>query len=154
MRFLQRFFRRREPPDRAVIDMSQYAGSLKRLDEDLRAAAASQERVARLVLAWSRDCIHCRGKAPLPTRLPRNCGAVVLSWLDGLYVAEIYQVSKADRFAILHHLYGDPEDRIADVRAVQFLRPTVLVWPTPVQVVEQAQSDRSSGGGPKMRRYR
>jgi hypothetical protein len=147
-------FRRREEPDRAVIDTTPWRASIRQLDEGWRELAKSHDRVSGQVRQWALDCISLRGKAPMPAKLPKNCSEVILSWLDGLYVAEIYQLSKADRFAVLHHLYGDPEDRIADVRAVQFLRPTVLVWPTPVQVVEQAQTDRSSGGGPKVKRYR
>jgi hypothetical protein len=139
--------------DRCVIDMQPYRDSIRRLDEDLRAAAASQERVAGQVRQWALDCISGRSKAPLPTRLPKNCSEVILSWLDGLFVAELYQITRADRLAILHHLYGEPEDRLADVRAVQTLRPTTLVFPTPVQVVDP-QSLVGAGGGPKVRRYR
>jgi hypothetical protein len=150
-----RFVGRADRPavDRCVIDMEPYRSSIRRLDEDLRELARSQERVAGLVREWACDCISRRDKAPLPTRLPKDCRDVLLSWLDGIYVAEINQISRADRFAVLHHVYGDPENRIADVRAVQHLRPTTLVWPTPV-VAAQPQSDRSSGGGPKVKRYR
>jgi hypothetical protein len=144
---------RREPPDRCVIDVSPYRDSIRRLDADLREVAASQERVASLVHSWAMDCVSRRGKAPLPDRLPRNCREVLLSWLDGLYVAEIYKVSRADRLAVLHHVYGEPEDRIEDVRPVQRLRPTMLVFPTPVQVVDP-RSLIGAGGGPKVHRYR
>ncbi|MHB8270996.1 hypothetical protein [Bradyrhizobium sp.] len=136
--------------DRCVIDMEPYRSSIKRLDEDLRELAKSQDRVAGLVRAWALDCISRRGKAPLPTRLPKDC-AVIPLWLDGLYVAELYQLSKADRFAILHHIYG--EHRIDDVRPVQELRPIDLVFPPPVSAVDP-KSHVGAGGGPKVRRYR
>ena len=70
-------------------------------------------------------------------------------WLDGLYVSELYQISKADRFEILHHIYG--EHRIADVRRVQELRPIELVFP--VSAVDP-KSHVGAGGDPKVRRYR
>jgi hypothetical protein len=150
-----RFVGRPDRPavDRCVIDMEPYRSSIRRLDEGLRELAKSQDRVAGLVRAWALDCISMRDKAPMPTRLPKDCRDVLLSWLDGVYVAEIFQISRADRLAILHHIYGEPENRIADVRAVQMLRPTTLVFPTPVQVVDP-RSLVGAGGGPKVKRYR
>ncbi|MHB8271418.1 hypothetical protein [Bradyrhizobium sp.] len=151
--FLQIFQRRREEPDRAVIDVSPYRDSLKRLDEGWQELAKSQDRVASQVRQWALECIRTRDKAPFPSKLPKDHRDVLLSWLDGIYVPEIYSISKADRFAVLHHIYGDRENRIADVRPVMRLKPTILVWPTPVQVVDP-QSERSAGGGPKVKRYR
>jgi hypothetical protein len=150
-----RFVRRAEPPavDRCVIDMESWRSSVKRLDEGWRELARSQDRVAGQVRAWALECIRLRDKAPFPTKLPKDHRNVLLSWLDGIYVPEIYSISKADRLAVLHHIYGERENRIADVRPVMHLRPTVLVWPTPVQVVDP-QSLVGAGGGPKVRRYR
>jgi hypothetical protein len=53
----------RDEPDRAVIDVSTYRESVRRMDEDLRELARSQERVAGAVRAWAFDCIGRRDKA-------------------------------------------------------------------------------------------
>lgn len=152
LQILQRLFgRSAASPDRSVIDMTPYRDSVKKLREDELAVAKSRERVAGVVRAWAGECISCRCKAPLPTRLPRDCSEVIRSWLDGLGLQEIYELSKVDRFYVLHHIYGD--ERIVGVRDVQPLPPIVLVFPPPV-IVADPQADRSAGGGPKVRRMR
>lgn len=137
--------------DRGVIDVRPYADSLKRLREDELALAKSQDRVAGLVRAWARECVNGRYKAPMPTKLPRDRGEIIRSWLNGLGLQEIYELSKCDRFFVLHHIYG--EERIIGVRDVQYLPPLTLVFPPPVIAVDP-QSAIGAGGGPKVRRCR
>jgi hypothetical protein len=137
--------------DRGVIDVQPYADSLKRLREDQLAVAKSQDRVAGLVRAWARECINGRYKAPLPTRMPRDHGEIIRSWLNGLGLQEIYELSKCDRFFVLHHIYGD--EQIIGVRDVQHLPPLTLVFP-PLVLVVDPQSAVGAGGGPKVRRCR
>jgi hypothetical protein len=57
-------------------------------------------------------------------------------------------LARASTFDVRYHIFGD--DRIAGVRKVQPLVESVLVWPRP-KLVADPESDRGSGGGPRLK---
>jgi hypothetical protein len=135
------------PPDAVVIDQGVYFDSLElrqqRWREDEEEEERQRLRVAMMVWEWARDVVRYRCKRPLPPKLPR--AGVVRVWLDGLLVQEIFALSQADGFAILHHIYGS--DRITNVRVVQALPVSRLRFPA--LKPEPDFSRPGSGGGPR-----
>jgi hypothetical protein len=135
------------PTDMAVIDQGSYFDSLedrqRRLRETIAVLERERQRVVLAVWAWARDTVTNRNKGPLP-RLPRSIP--LASWLDGLSIQEIFNLSRSDALSIWHHIYGD--DRVAGVRAVQQLQKAVLYFPAPKppkptpNVIVRAAADR------------
>jgi hypothetical protein len=147
---IKRFFRpapQRVAPDTAVVDQGAYFDSLRRRQqrwqEDEEEEERQRQRIAYMVWEWSRDVVRKRTKLPLPARLPRN--DVVRDWLNGLYVQEIFALSRADGFLIVHHIYSDI--RIEGVRRVQKLPESTLRFLAPK--AEPDFSRPGSGGGPR-----
>jgi hypothetical protein len=133
--------------DAVVIDQSAYFDSLKvrqqRWREDEEAEAKGRLRTALMIAEWARDTIRKRMKISLPTKLPRD--AVLRAWLEGLWLQEIFLLSKSpDGYAIRDHVYGD--ERIAGVRVVQMLPKSVLRFP--MSKIDD-DSRPGSGGGPR-----
>jgi hypothetical protein len=136
------------PTDLAVIDQGSYFDSLEERQRRLRESAEmlerDRQRVALAVWAWARHTVTDRNKGPLP-RLPRSIP--LASWLDGLSIQEIFNLSQSDALSIWHHIHGD--DRVAGVRAVQQLQKAVLYFPTRKPPKPDPERDRASGGGPR-----
>jgi hypothetical protein len=136
------------PTDVAVIDQKSYFESLegrhRRVRESTAVLERERQRVALAVWAWARDTVTNRNKGPLP-RLPRSIP--LASWLDGLHIQEIFNLSRSDALSIWHHIYGD--DRVVGVRAVQPLQKSVLYFPAPKPPKPDPERDRASGGGPR-----
>jgi hypothetical protein len=137
-------------PDTIVVDQAAYYDSLDRRQqrwrEDEEEAERQRLRIAFVVWEWARDVVRYRCKRPLPPVLPRT--GVVREWLDGLYVQEIFALSNADGYAIMHHVYGD--DAITNVRRVQKLPASELRFPEPK--AEQDTGRPGAGGGPRRSR--
>jgi hypothetical protein len=119
------------PPDAVVIDQSVYLEERQRV------------RVAYMVWEWARDVVRKRTKVPLPPKLPRN--DVVRDWMNGLWVQEVFALSNADGFSIMHHIYSDI--RLEGVRRVQMLPESTLRFPAPKP--EPDFSRPGAGGGPR-----
>lgn len=145
---IRRLLRVPVPPDAVVIDQVSYFDSLARRQqrwrEDEEEAERQRQRIAYMIWEWARDVVRKRTKLLLPPKLPRG---EVRIWLDGLYVQEIFALSQADGFAIMHHIYSDI--RIDGVRRVQKLPPAELRFPAPKS--EQDDGSRGAGGGPRRR---
>jgi hypothetical protein len=135
--------------DAVVIDQASYFDSLKvrqqRWREDDEAEARGRLRAALMIAEWARDTNRKRMKIPLPTKLPRD--AVLRAWLEGLWLQEIFLLSKSpDGYAIRDHIYGD--ERIGGVRVVQVLPESVLRFPMS-KIADDDTGRAGSGGGPK-----
>lgn len=135
------------PPDAVVIDQSVYFDSLEERQQRWRDDEEEEERqrvrVAYMVWEWARDVVRKRTKVPLPPKLPRN--DVVRDWMNGLWVQEVFALSNADGFSIMHHIYSDI--RLEGVRRVQMLPESTLRFPAPKP--EPDFSRPGAGGGPR-----
>jgi hypothetical protein len=137
------------PPETVIVDQGAYFDSLKlrqqRWQEDEEEEERQRQRVAYMVWEWARDVVRKRTKLPLPPKLPRN--DVVRDWMNGLFVQEIFALSKSDGFAIMHHIYSDI--RIENVRPVQKLPESALRFPAPQPEPDCSRPGASGGPGRK-----
>lgn len=141
------------PDDRIVIDQSDYWDAserrLREMRENIRQEEMCRRTTALQIGSWARDTVRRRERAPYPPRMMRD----ITAWLPGLTAQEIIYLSMAPVAGVRAHVYGDDIDRIAGVRAVQPLPYSgALVFPQPVVKPADDLRDRSSGGGPKLRR--
>lgn len=153
-----RWIRDRFTDDVVIIDT---AGEPTRESAE-RAMQAAIESNATLVRAmmrdataiwiWAGETMTERRRATLPDNLSR--ALPLHPWMLGLTVREIPALKAAGAFAIMHHIFGDPENRIAGVRAVQELEESTLVFPKPPPPSVNDMIDRLSGGPSRVRKIR
>lgn len=152
-RWLRNLFR----SDR-VIETT-YAPPVHAIERAWRSAVQSRadierdcRRVSTAIFVWTDATMTARDRARLPDNLPRSLP--IESWLRGLNVHEISALKAAGALAIMHHVYGDGEYRVAGVRPVQPLEESTLVFPKPPPPTVNDLWDRLSGGPNRVRRIR
>ena len=120
--------------------------AMRAAEERVAIAIADQAYVARSVIAWARDTLTARDRAPTPHMMPRSIP--IMAWLRGLTVAELTILKGSTDFEVGHHIYGD--EKIHGLPSVRGDLPlAILRFPARIAPASDVERYAGGGGGPK-----